>query len=151
MKYDYCLLCRIAATRFDGRSVHFMVRYTRNFRILSWFIVVLTREAPKTLASIDDDRTVFIVDRFARTRAPFSTSGHKYSGRRQQGAQTLEKACDPAVRGIVEIWFVLRESLIADCKESVGDCKFSFHSASNSSGWKSFSKFNYIRKYNSSF
>lgn len=36
----------------------------------------------------------------------------------QEGAnkehQTLEKACDPAVRGIVEIWFVLRESLIAD-------------------------------------
>lgn len=45
---------------------------------------------------------------------PSRTNGHKYSGRRQQGAQTLEKACDPAVRGIVEIWFVLRESLIAD-------------------------------------
>jgi len=118
MKYDYYLLSRIAITRLTSdRFISW--RVTRViFEYCPDLSLVLTRERQRmfasTFASTTTGRSSSSMDSQEWERVPFSTSSHKYSGRRQQGAQTLEKACDPTVRGIVEIWFVLRESLITD-------------------------------------
>jgi len=126
-KYDYCFLSWITAT------------WLTSDRFISWRVtrvifeycpdlsLVLTRERqerwlPRSVRRRQDDlRRRWI--RKKREHAPLSMSDHKYSGRRQQEAQTLEKACDPTVRGIVEIRFVLRKSLIADGIGQEG-CKF---------------------------
>lgn len=135
VKYD-CPLCRIAATRLTGdRFISWHVTRVI-FGILPWFIVVLTRKAEERSLLSTTRRSSSSMD--PRTRAPLSTSGHKYSGRRQQGAPDPRKS---ARSGRARN----RGNLI--CVTGKFDCRWSrgpsFHNASNSSSWKSFSECNY--------
>lgn len=143
MKYDYCLLCRIAVTRLTSdRFISWHVTRVI-FGILPWFIVVLTKKAKEySLLPASRSRSSLSMVSRERERPSRQTVINIQEGANKEHRPSKKRVIRPC-----------EESWKSDlCYGKVwlpngigrGGPRASFHSASNSFSWESFSKFNYV-------